>query len=210
LREIAAATLDALDDGFYYPPPTKVTDLIGVSRKEEEHDTEADEIKEEGEREGEEGDHGESKKGDKESEIQDGSDEKVHSERQDGNEEDVVNYWKVGREPYDLKTRILFMQEHTRFIAPDDETLGLWFQADLSKGDEEKKKTRIIIAEYSTLVGSRKLQEITQNSPESKGKIGILNFASAKKPGGGFLNGSQAQVCICTITLVSFNPLNVI
>ena len=104
-----------------------------------------------------------------------------------------MNHRKAGREPYGLKAKIRYTNEHTQFIPPDDERLSLWHQA-VSKGDGAQKKTRIIIGEYSTLVGSKRLQEFTSDEAESRGKIGVLSFASPKKPGGGFLNGSQAQV----------------
>ena len=190
LREIAAATLDALDDGFYYPPATEVVDLVEVEQKEEGKEgteTKPDENKEEATQDGG------NEKQDEQPETQDGSDE-VHPEVEH-KEVNIVNDTKVGREPYDLKTKICYTQEHTLFVPPDDENMSLWFQADVPVLQaKEGKKTRIVIAEYSTLVGTRKLQEITQNEAESQGKIGVLNFASAKKPGGGFLNGSQAQV----------------
>jgi hypothetical protein len=90
LREIAAATLDALDDGFYYPPATKDADLIDAERDGKE--TEGDGGKEEESRE-EEG--AESKKDDKESESQDGTDEKaqVPVEMEVG----IVDYRKAGK-----------------------------------------------------------------------------------------------------------------
>ena len=52
--------------------------------------------------------------------------------------------------------------------------------------------TEISLLEISTLEGARLLNELRQSSAKT-GRIGILNFASAKKPGGGFLAGSQAQ-----------------
>ena len=57
-------------------------------------------------------------------------------------------------------------------------------------------RTRIYVGEYSTLVGARKVYLALARSkdPSFNKKIGVLNFASAKKPGGGFINGSQGQV----------------
>ena len=193
LREIAAATLDALDDGFYYPPAPEDVEQIGAEKVESENDTmetKADGTKEEQskEEESKEEEDEKSDKGDEQSEAQDGTDEKS----QDAMKVEIVDHRKAGREPYDLKRKIWNTNENTLFIPPDDETLGLWFRAERS--EEEKKKSRIIIAEYSTLVGSRRLQTIKE--AESGGKIGVLNFASAKRAGGGFLNGAQAQVRI--------------
>lgn len=46
--------------------------------------------------------------------------------------------------------------------------------------------TAIDVVNETTLVGASRLVS-------SGGSVGVLNFASAKNPGGGFLNGSQAQ-----------------
>jgi hypothetical protein len=54
---------------------------------------------------------------------------------------------------------------------------------------------KIFIGEYSTLVGARKIHLALARRPSiANKKIGVLNFASAKKPGGDFMNGSHAQV----------------
>ncbi|QDT89648.1 TIGR02452 family protein [Gimesia algae] len=49
-------------------------------------------------------------------------------------------------------------------------------------------ETEFTLANETTLEGARKLA-----SESTEGRIGVLNFASAKNPGGGFLGGSQAQ-----------------
>ena len=54
----------------------------------------------------------------------------------------------------------------------------------------------IYVGEYSTLVGARKVYLALGRNPDPfvDKKIGVLNFASAKKPGGDFINGCQGQV----------------
>jgi hypothetical protein len=201
LREIAASTLDALDDGFYYPPATKDDVLIDVEQSGEGRETETDVTKEEETRQGEEEaresekgvEGGESEKGDKQLEAELGTvDEETHSEVQKVVVA-IADHRKAGREPYDLKTKIWNTNTHTLFISPEDETISLWYETEKS-GEDKKKNSRILIGEYSTLFGCRRLKEITQDGAGQKGTIGVLNFASAKKPGGGFLNGAQAQV----------------
>lgn len=49
------------------------------------------------------------------------------------------------------------------------------------------KQTRFTVLNKTTVAASREL------SQGCCGKVGILNFASAKKPGGGFLTGARAQ-----------------
>lgn len=68
--------------------------------------------------------------------------------------------------------------ENTFTIAPDD------WEAILKTPIENKFETEIIAKNCSTI------EAISQ---EQTGKIGVLNFASAKNPGGGFLGGASAQ-----------------
>ena len=52
---------------------------------------------------------------------------------------------------------------------------------------QEKIKTDIQLTAENTV------DAVLRLSQEGKSNIGVLNFASAKNPGGGFLNGAMAQ-----------------
>jgi hypothetical protein len=96
---------------------------------------------------------------------------------------------------YDLSKAIKDMNENTLFFAADSH-LSKWHSAVPTFDENETRpEVKITVTECSTLVGARTLKE-TLVSEESEGaKIGVLNFASAKNPGGGFLTGAQAQAC---------------
>ncbi|KAF8076016.1 hypothetical protein FPV67DRAFT_393661 [Lyophyllum atratum] len=78
--------------------------------------------------------------------------------------------------------------KRTKYYAPES-VLSTWSTPPASTPPPTTKPTEFSILEISTLEAARLLATTAVDND----KIGILNFASAKKPGGGFLNGAQAQ-----------------
>lgn len=84
----------------------------------------------------------------------------------------------------DIAAPVRACLEGTQFVAPEEleklrqEVLG---------GPPEIFTTSLEVVNETTLAG------ITRLLADGKGPVAVLNFASAKNPGGGFLNGSQAQ-----------------
>lgn len=101
---------------------------------------------------------------------------------------------------YDLKEKIDLLNANTTYYAADSD-LSEWSTTPQTLVDS-KSRVHITVSECSTLTGARKMKECLQSpteSPEANSvivqkKIGVLSFGSAKNPGGGFINGAQAQV----------------
>jgi len=105
---------------------------------------------------------------------------------------------------YDLTRSVQEMKNGTVFF-PENSNLSGW-RTHLKSSDDnvpDRKVVRITVTECSTLSGSRALDREV-NSDGERNNIGVLNFASAKNPGGGFLTGAQAQVRTFCLFLFSY------
>jgi uncharacterized protein (TIGR02452 family) len=101
----------------------------------------------------------------------------------------IENGFDLNGISYNLRDRTEASKRRTRYFAPDS-LLSTWSTNPLSASITARPPPiEVSILEISTLDGVRYLAT-KANQPS---KIGVLNFASAKKPGGGFLNGAQAQ-----------------
>lgn len=87
---------------------------------------------------------------------------------------------------HDLAAATKRAESRAKYYAPDS-FLSSWSKSPYVSLSVAAPETQITFSNISTLDGARYLTGTTQ------GSIGVLNFASAKKPGGGFLSGAQAQ-----------------
>jgi uncharacterized protein (TIGR02452 family) len=94
------------------------------------------------------------------------------------------SYQSAGGRAIDIAHSVRACLDATRFFAP--EQLEQLRQEILAR-PAEGHATAVEVVNETTLAG------VSRVLADGKGPVAALNFASAKNPGGGFLNGSQAQ-----------------
>ena len=104
-----------------------------------------------------------------------------------------TGHYTVGNIEHDIQPQLDTMLSGTRYYAADS-LLSQWKSPTSTSRFSRERATEISIVEISTLEGATILSSVPYSSPEEpRRRIGVLNFASAKHPGGGFRGGSQAQ-----------------
>ncbi|KIM63221.1 hypothetical protein SCLCIDRAFT_117820 [Scleroderma citrinum Foug A] len=104
-----------------------------------------------------------------------------------------VGHLSFSGKSFDLDAKIRFSNHNTCYYTHDVSPLSSWASNAPSPKLNRRSVCEISVLETSTLDGARLLHDSMSSHSTSCGRIALLNFASATRPGGGFLTGAQAQ-----------------
>jgi uncharacterized protein (TIGR02452 family) len=94
-------------------------------------------------------------------------------------------YYSVNHQKVNLTENLTTCINGTQYYIPD---VLIDIEQNIQALPPQFEQTEFDVRNETTLIGTERLAKTQQLK-----KIGVLNFASAKNPGGGFLKGSQAQ-----------------
>ena len=101
-------------------------------------------------------------------------------------------YYEFFRERYDIRALTQESDRSTQFYGSNS-MVSKWATS-TPKHSSRSNPTQFSVLQITTIDAARLIHTIQQNNPQDSGNtIGVLNFASATKPGGGFRSGAEAQ-----------------
>ena len=102
-------------------------------------------------------------------------------------------YYEFLRDRIDIRAAMKESDRSTKFYGSHS-LVSKWATSTPPKHSNRPSPTQSSILQITTIDAARLIHTVYHNNPQESGNIiGVLNFASATKPGGGFKSGAEAQ-----------------